>query len=96
MISRRLLSSQRLDPAACVVQQASSPTTLHILHDDLPNMNRSDIVFFRAGYVISLDTWIRYFTDEHFDDNIVVYEESSDKDDEEEELMNRSPKKRSR
>ncbi len=51
-------------------------------------MSRSDIVFFRAGYVICLDAWQRYFTDGHsirFDDDTAVYEESSDEDDGEEE-----------
>ena len=28
-------------------------------------MSRSDKVFFRAGYVISLDAWERYFSDGH-------------------------------
>ncbi|PIL23043.1 hypothetical protein GSI_14350 [Ganoderma sinense ZZ0214-1] len=52
-------------------------------------MSRSDKVFFRAGYVISLDAWERYLSDGHgirLDaDDIADCEESPDEGDDEEE-----------
>ena len=52
-------------------------------------MSRSETDFFRAGYVISLDAWDKYFADGHGRrigaDNIVDCVQSSGKDDKEEE-----------
>nr|VWO99990.1 Polyamine oxidase (EC [Ganoderma boninense] len=58
-------------------------------------MSRSDKVFFRAGYVISLDAWERYLSHGHGirleTNDVPDSEESCDEDDKEEEQENDEP-----